>query len=65
MSYIRKTYAYTQDGKQVVFNGHITVATAIKRNFKTVSLSIHDASGKGRGETRTFDAPFANMKSFH
>lgn len=55
--YTRKTYAYTRDGKQVVFNGHIRQATAIKRGFVSVTLAVHDRSGKGRGQEKRFYGP--------
>lgn len=62
-SYIRKSYAF-KDDRMIVFNGHIKSETAIKRGFSHVTLSIFDASGKGRGENRRFSYPFATMKPF-
>ncbi len=65
MSYIRKTYAYTKNGKQICFNGHIKAETAKRRGFESVTLSVFDGSGKGRGENRHFYAPdFSGMRPF-
>lgn len=67
--YTKKSYCYkTIDGAivQRVFSGHITRATAIKHNFESVTLSIYDGSGKGRGEDRRFYAPdFSGMSKFN
>lgn len=64
MAYIRKTYAF-KNGKMTVFNGHIKKETAVKRGFESVTLSVHDMSGKGRGEDRRFYSPhFEGMRSF-
>lgn len=63
-TYTRKTYAY-KNGHQIVFNGHIKPETAKKRNFDSVTLSIIDFSGKGRGENRRFLPPFDNLRGFN
>jgi hypothetical protein len=64
MAHIKKTYAY-KAGKQTCFNGHITKETAVKRGFESVTLTILDTSGKGRGENRRFYAPdFAGMQAY-
>ena len=49
-----------------VYSGHIKKETAVKNNFSQVNLVIIDASGKGRGQSRSFYAPhFPTMKSFN
>jgi hypothetical protein len=57
MAFVNKTYAYKQNGDQVKFNGHISKATAKKRGFRSVTHSIQDTSGKGRGQDRHFYGP--------
>jgi hypothetical protein len=62
MTYIKKSYAFTDD-KMRVYAGHIKPATAIKNGYTTVNLCVHDTSGKGRNETRVFNAPFKKMQA--
>lgn len=64
MAYVKKSYAFKGE-KMVTFAGHIKVETAKKRGFDSVTLIIHDTSGKGRGEERRFYAPeFTDMRQF-
>lgn len=69
MAYIKKSYAYKTNAQghrsQRVFSGHIKSQTAINHGYDSVTLSIFDASGKGRGEDRFFKAPFADMHGFN
>tara|TARA_R110000822_G_scaffold121817_1_gene255734 strand:+ start:235 stop:486 length:252 start_codon:yes stop_codon:yes gene_type:complete len=75
MSYIKKSYCYKQkrpllgekqgSNNMRVYHGHISKATAIKHGFYRVTLKIIDMSGKGRGESRYFVAPFENMSKFN
>lgn len=63
MSYLRKSYGYAANGKQTAFAGHIRKQTAIKRGFKSVTLTAIDMSGKGRGATSRHYAPaFEGMR---
>jgi hypothetical protein len=65
MAFIKKTYAF-KGQKMVTFAGHIKRETAIKRGFEKVTLSVFDASGKGRGENRRFSGPeFVGMAGFN
>lgn len=64
MSYTKKSYGYTSDGKQVCFNGHISKETANKRGFVKVTLAVYDNSGKGRGGSRHFLRPFTDLRKF-
>jgi len=49
-----------------VYSGHIKKETAIKNSFSQVNLVIIDISGRGRGENRSFYAPyFPRMQSFN
>ena len=67
--YTKKSYGYkhSHTGKltQRVFSGHISQNTAIKHGYESVTLSIYDGSGKGRGEDRHFVAPFNKMLKFN
>jgi hypothetical protein len=69
MSYLKKSYCFKNTPAGAImrcFNGHIKKETALRHNYSQVVLSIIDTSGKGRGESRTFYAPyFPRMKSFN
>jgi len=69
MSYLKKSYCFkhTPNGAYMrVYAGHIKRETALKHNFSQVNLVIIDTSGRGRGENRSFYAPyFVRMKSFN
>jgi hypothetical protein len=69
MSYLKKSYCFANTpagSKMRVYSGHIKKETAVKNNFSQVNLVIIDASGKGRGQSRSFYAPhFPTMKSFN
>jgi hypothetical protein len=46
-----------------VFHGHIKKDTALRHCFSQVVLATIDISGKGRGDNKTFYAPyFLRMK---
>ena len=65
MSYIKKSYCF-KAGKMTTFAGHIKADTAKKRGFDSVTLSIYDNSGKGRGQEKHFSAPdFEKMAPFN
>lgn len=65
MSYIRKSYGH-KGKKMTTFAGHIKPDTAKKRGFDSVTLSIFDSSGKGRGQEKHFYAPdFTGMRPFN
>ena len=65
MSYIKKSYGH-KGGKMTTFAGHIKPDTAKKRGFDSVTLSIFDSSGKGRGQEKHFYAPdFTGMRPFN
>ena len=64
MSYIKKSYAF-KNGVMRVYAEHIKIATAIKHGYTNVNLCVHDMSGKGRNETRIFNAPFKTMQSYN
>jgi hypothetical protein len=63
MTYIKTSYAF-KNGVMRVYAGHIKPATAIKHGYTTVNLCVHDTSGKGRNETRVFNAPFKKMQAY-
>ena len=69
MSYLKKSYCFANTptgSKMRVYACHIKKETAIKNNFSQVNLVIIDASGRGRGENRSFYAPyFPRMKSYN
>jgi hypothetical protein len=69
MSYLKKSYCFknTPNGNYMrVYSGHIKKETAIKNSFSQVNLVIIDISGRGRGENRSFYAPyFPRMQSFN
>ena len=66
MSYLKKSYCFknTPTGSAMrVFHGHIKKDTALRHCFSQVVLSTIDISGKGRGDNKTFYAPyFASMR---
>ena len=64
MPYIKKSYAF-KNGVMRVYAGHIKPATAIKHGYTIVNLCIYDKSGKGRNETRVFNAPFKTMQAYN
>ena len=69
MSYLKKSYCFknTPSGSAMrVYAGHIKKETALKNNFSQVVLTIIDCSGRGRGESRSFYAPFfPRMQSYN
>ena len=66
MTYIRKSYALTQDHRYISFAGHIKPETAMQNGYRRVTLKIIDMSGRGRGEERTYFGPaFHGMKAYN
>jgi hypothetical protein len=59
--YLKKSYCFknTPTGAAMrIFNGHIKKATALRHGYSQIVLTIIDCSGKGRGENKTFLAPY-------